>query len=90
MRLNWAGTILVTVTILAIVLTRIVDPDNVNAGFAGLAMTYTSSISNLLSSLNTTAVELETRVINFVNVLKGGYANNSYYIDEQCRTYKRI
>ena len=63
MRLDWAGAILVTVTVLAIVLTRIVDPDNVNPGFAGLAMTYVSSISILLSSLNTTAVELETRVI---------------------------
>ena len=62
LRLDWTGALLVSVTILAIVLTRILDPENIDVGYAGLAMTYTATISVMLSTLNTTAVDMETRV----------------------------
>jgi hypothetical protein len=61
-RLDWAGTVLVVVTILSIVLSRIVDPGSVDIGFAGLAMTYISGLTFVLSNLNNMAVETETRV----------------------------
>jgi hypothetical protein len=62
LRLDFAGEVLVFVTLLAIVLTRIVNPANTDVGFAGLAMTYTAGLTFLLSNLNTMAVETETRV----------------------------
>ena len=57
------GAFMVLVTLLAIVVTRTVNPTAMNAGFAGIALTYLSGLTFLLSSLSISAAETELRVI---------------------------
>jgi hypothetical protein len=84
LRLDILGALLVAVTLLSIVLTRIISPESLDPGFAGIALSnylfpvamvtlthltaYISGITLLLSQLNLNAVETETRVNNSFTV----------------------
>jgi hypothetical protein len=62
LRLDWMGAFMVLVTMLGIVVTRTVSPNNIDAGFAGLALTNLGGLTFILSSLSLNAAETETRV----------------------------
>jgi ABC-type multidrug transport system fused ATPase/permease subunit len=62
LRLDWMGAFMVLVTMLGIVVTRTVSPNNIDAGFAGLALTNLGGLTFILSSLSLNAAETETRM----------------------------
>lgn len=62
LRLDWMGVFMVLATMLGIVVTRTVSPTDIDAGFAGLALTYLGGLTFIFSSLSLNAAETETRV----------------------------
>ncbi len=60
--LDWMDAFMVLVAMLGIGVTRTVSTSDIDAGFAGLALTNLGGLTFILSSLSSNAAETETRV----------------------------